>query len=211
LNLFYRLIGPLSQGLRNIQVIDFAKSSVKMADAVTEAMAQLVLDEATGEMVSKGELKKRIQKRAKKAAREKQRESTKDQAAPAAKKPPSEHNQIDPDSMFKQGFLAAVYKERPIAPITRFPPEPNGYLHLGHAKAIAVNFGFGRHYGGKTLLRYCLAISPQRFDKMATEITRYDDTNPEAEETKYVVSIEEIIRWLGMNTKWNPTISTLHA
>jgi glutaminyl-tRNA synthetase len=54
--------------------------------------------------------------------------------------------------MFKQGFLADVYKERPVKPvITRFPPEPNGYLHLGHAKAIAIDFGFARYHGGKTV------------------------------------------------------------
>ncbi len=54
--------------------------------------------------------------------------------------------------MFKQGFLAEVYKERPEKEvITRFPPEPNGYLHLGHSKAIAVNFGFAKYHGGNTV------------------------------------------------------------
>jgi glutaminyl-tRNA synthetase len=53
--------------------------------------------------------------------------------------------------MFKQGFLAEIFNERPVKPvITRFPPEPNGYLHLGHAKAIAVDFGFARYHGGQT-------------------------------------------------------------
>ena len=86
---------------------------------------------------------------------------------------------IDPDSIFKEGFLADVYREKPTETvITRFPPEPNGYLHIGHSKAIAINFGFARHHGGECYLRY-------------------DDTNPEAEEEKYFVSIRETIEWLG--------------
>jgi glutaminyl-tRNA synthetase len=64
--------------------------------------------------------------------------------------------------------------------LTRFPPEPNGYLHIGHAKAICLNFGLGLKYGGKTNLRF-------------------DDTNPVTEETEYVDSIKEDIRWLGFN------------
>lgn len=62
--------------------------------------------------------------------------------------------------------------------VTRFPPEPNGFLHIGHAKAIAVNFGFAKHYGGKCYLRY-------------------DDTNPEKEEERYFTSIKETVEWLG--------------
>lgn len=62
--------------------------------------------------------------------------------------------------------------------LTRFPPEPNGYLHIGHAKSICLNFGLGIKYGGKTNLRF-------------------DDTNPVTEETEYVESIKDDIRWLG--------------
>jgi len=61
---------------------------------------------------------------------------------------------------------------------TRFPPEPNGYLHLGHAKSIVLNFGLSLKYGGKTNLRF-------------------DDTNPVTEETEYVDSIKGDVRWLG--------------
>ncbi|KAI0015748.1 glutaminyl-tRNA synthetase-like protein [Xylariomycetidae sp. FL0641] len=155
-----------------------------MADAVTEATAKLVLDDVTGEMVSKNELKKRTQKRAKKAATEKAKaaapaDSKKPAAKPKEKK--AEDVVADPDAMFKVGFLDEVYKERPVKPVTtRFPPEPNGFLHIGHAKAITVNFGFARHHGGQCYLRY-------------------DDTNPEAEEEKYFVAIEEMVRWLGFS------------
>ena len=62
--------------------------------------------------------------------------------------------------------------------LTRFPPEPNGYLHIGHAKSICLNFGLGLKYGGKTNLRF-------------------DDTNPVKEDTEYVDSIMEDIKWLG--------------
>jgi glutaminyl-tRNA synthetase len=63
---------------------------------------------------------------------------------------------------------------------TRFPPEPNGYLHVGHAKSICINFGLARDYGGVCHLRF-------------------DDTNPEKEDTEYVNSIIDAVQWLGFN------------
>jgi glutaminyl-tRNA synthetase len=66
--------------------------------------------------------------------------------------------------------------------ITRFPPEPNGYLHMGHAKSICLNFGLTQKYGGYTNLRF-------------------DDTNPVTEETEYVESIKNDVKWLGFQWK----------
>src|SRR5690348_18514416 len=63
---------------------------------------------------------------------------------------------------------------------TRFPPEPNGYLHIGHAKAICIDFGLADEFGGHTNLRF-------------------DDTNPEKEDVEYVESIKEDIQWLGFH------------
>lgn len=64
--------------------------------------------------------------------------------------------------------------------VTRFPPEPNGYLHLGHAKSICLNFGLAQEYKGKCHLRF-------------------DDTNPETEETEYIESIKADVKWLGFD------------
>ncbi len=80
------------------------------------------------------------------------------------------HNIIDRDLENK------TYGDRPV--YTRFPPEPNGYLHIGHAKSICLNFTTAQKYGGKCNLRF-------------------DDTNPEKEETEYVESIMEDVQWLG--------------
>ena len=97
---------------------------------------------------------------------------------------PAASGLAEQDAVFKGGWLAGVYGERPLGSpgiekiITRFPPEPNGFLHLGHSKAIAVNFGFARYHGGECYLRF-------------------DDTNPGAEESRFFEAIEEMVAWLG--------------
>ncbi|KAF3904874.1 hypothetical protein ABW20_dc0106691 [Dactylellina cionopaga] len=121
--------------------------------------------------------------------------ATAESSSSTAAAAPAEVDVLNSTSMFEEGFLGALHKpggnpqikpelkEAHLAAtggkvFTRFPPEPNGYLHIGHSKAIAVNFGYARFNNGECYLRY-------------------DDTNPEAEEEKYFTSIKEIVEWLG--------------
>ena len=135
----------------------------------------------------KGPSKRALEKAAKKAAAKAKKAEhalrPKEQAKPAAKA------KAENVSMFGEGWLKRVYEEKPVKDVyTRFPPEPNGYLHIGHCKAIAVNFGFAKHHKGQCYLRY-------------------DDTNPEKEEEKYFTSILDIIKWLGFEP-WKVTYSS---
>ena len=87
------------------------------------------------------------------------------------------------DSTGRQDFIRAIVREdvasgRIAAPKTRFPPEPNGYLHIGHAKAICLDFGIAAEFGGSCNLRF-------------------DDTNPAKEDPEYVAAIQDDVRWLG--------------
>jgi glutaminyl-tRNA synthetase len=75
---------------------------------------------------------------------------------------------------------ADIKSGRHARPVTRFPPEPNGYLHIGHAKSIALNFGIAQEFGGRCHLRF-------------------DDTNPAREEQEYIDAIERDVRWLGFD------------
>lgn len=117
----------------------------------------------------------------------------------------NKQSEVKERSMFSEGFLGELHKpgENPQAypelmakhleftkgqVFTRFPPEPNGYLHIGHSKAIMINFGYAKFHNGKCYLRF-------------------DDTNPEAEEEKYFVSIKEMISWLGFKP-WKVTYSS---
>ena len=80
------------------------------------------------------------------------------------------------EEIIENDLASGKYKEI----VTRFPPEPNGYLHIGHAKSICLNFGLAKKYGGHTNLRF-------------------DDTNPVKKDTEYVDSIKEDIKWLGFD------------
>ncbi|KAI5358123.1 putative ribosomal protein L25/Gln-tRNA synthetase [Septoria linicola] len=119
--------------------------------------------------------KRAAEKEAKKAAAKAAKAASKSAPQAAGGSAPSGG---DP---FKTGWLKGVYNEKPVPPTdvqTRFPPEPNGYLHIGHAKAITVNFGFAKSYGGKCNLRF-------------------DDTNPAKEEEQFFTSIQDMVQWLG--------------
>src|SRR5271155_827208 len=84
-------------------------------------------------------------------------------------------------SDFIRDMVAKHVAEKKYAKIhTRFPPEPNGYLHIGHAKSICLNFGLAARFGGQCNLRF-------------------DDTNPETEDVEYVDAIEEDVKWLGFD------------
>jgi glutaminyl-tRNA synthetase len=135
--------------------------------------------------------RKKAEKAAKKAqyAAEKAKDLALRPKAEAAEKPAKE--EAPQVSIFETGWLKRVYQEKPAKEVfTRFPPEPNGYLHIGHALAIAVDFGFAKHHGGQTYLRY-------------------DDTNPEKEEQVYFDSIKDIVTWLGF-TPFKITYSSDH-
>ena len=86
----------------------------------------------------------------------------------------------EPSNFLRDIVSDDIASGRHTAPVTRFPPEPNGYLHIGHAKAICVNFGLAEEFGGRCHLRY-------------------DDTNPAKEEQEYIDAIETDVRWLGFD------------
>src|SRR2546422_8676301 len=95
---------------------------------------------------------------------------------------PNEPTTPTPSDFIRDIVKADIEAGKYKAPVTRFPPEPNGYLHIGHAKSICLNFGIAREFGGVCNLRF-------------------DDTNPVKEDVEYVESIQEDVRWLGF--EWN--------
>ena len=93
----------------------------------------------------------------------------------------TEHNSVGRPLDFIRQIVDQDQKSgKHTVPVTRFPPEPNGFLHIGHAKSICLNFGISNEYGGQCHLRF-------------------DDTNPSKEEVEYVESIKEDVRWLGFD------------
>lgn len=173
----YRLLGPTLATTRKMPELRWADGvSVK-----NEVEAQfLALLGPKDERDAPQKKKKEKKEPAKQQQQQKKKEETKE---------------VDLSKIFFEGELAKLHKpggNKQIKPelmeehlkatggkvYTRFPPEPNGYLHIGHAKAINVNFGYAKAHNGVCYLRY-------------------DDTNPEAEEEKYFLSILETVKWLG--------------
>jgi glutaminyl-tRNA synthetase len=147
------------------------------AEASTQAPVQAPTEPPAEE---KGPSKRALEKERKKAEAKAKKDAHKAGLAARPKETKETPAAIaGPVSIFSEGWLKRVYEEKPVKNVrSRFPPEPNGYLHIGHCKAIAVNFGFAKHHNGVCFLRY-------------------DDTNPEKEEEKYFTSILDIIKWLG--------------
>src|SRR5919202_6301852 len=95
------------------------------------------------------------------------------------------NNKTAPADIPGRDFIRDIVKadldaKRHDSVVTRFPPEPNGYLHIGHAKSICLNFGIAEEFGGRSHLRF-------------------DDTNPAKEEQEYIDAIERDVRWLGFD------------
>ena len=96
--------------------------------------------------------------------------------------------EVDTSNFIRDAITADIASKKTSNVITRFPPEPNGYLHVGHAKSICLNFGIARDFGG-----YCNL--------------RFDDTNPEKENIEYINAIRRDVEWLGFSWHSNPFAS----
>ncbi|KAF9981914.1 hypothetical protein BGZ65_003434, partial [Modicella reniformis] len=183
----YKFFGPFFAGVRNIPSLRWANGG-DIKEAVDAKMLEILGPKDDRDIVVKK----------KKETNPEVKEETRVEEIASVLKVPD---------MFFEGELARLHKpgENPqIKPelmgehlkatggkyITRFPPEPNGFLHIGHAKAININFGLAKAHNGICYLRY-------------------DDTNPEAEEERYFSSILEIVKWLGF-TPTEVTYSSTH-
>jgi glutaminyl-tRNA synthetase len=100
----------------------------------------------------------------------------------------SDHVDSEPSNFIRDAISADIASNKTTEVITRFPPEPNGYLHIGHAKSICLNFGIADNFGG-----YCNL--------------RFDDTNPEKENIEYINAIRSDVKWLGFSWHSNPFAS----
>ena len=96
--------------------------------------------------------------------------------------------EVDTSNFIRDAITADIASKKTSKVITRFPPEPNGYLHVGHAKSICLNFGIARDFGGFCNLRF-------------------DDTNPEKENIEYINAIRRDVEWLGFSWHSNPFAS----
>ncbi|KAJ1987618.1 Glutaminyl-tRNA synthetase [Dimargaris cristalligena] len=179
----YRALGPLLGGLKKVDALKWASPAKVKAEFDAQVLATIGPKDERDEVV-----------------KTKGKEGKKGAAAPASKGkngPAAESTTpaANPDAIFFEGDISKLHRpggNPQVNPrlieehlkatggkvVTRFPPEPNGFLHIGHAKAINVNFGFAKAHDGVCYLRY-------------------DDTNPEAEEEQYFTSILETVKWLG--------------
>ncbi|KAI8344146.1 tRNA synthetases class I, catalytic domain-containing protein [Chlamydoabsidia padenii] len=189
----YKTLGPSLAAARKLPSLRWADGGLTKTELETQYLALL------------GPKDERDVPQKKKKEPKAKKEPTPAAAAAAASTPVASEEKQDPTKMFFEGELAKLHKpggNKQIKPelmeqhlkatggkvMTRFPPEPNGYLHIGHAKAINVSFGYAKAHDGLCYLRY-------------------DDTNPEAEEEKYFTSILDTVRWLGFEP-WKITYSS---
>jgi len=192
----YTCVNPLLPKLKAIGNMRWADQ--KLLKAKFDAKILEILGPKTEADMAKGAQKKKEKKSKQKAAAAAEAEKLKTSAAdeppadPYAFLPkPSENNVVHTTVNFSDGHIMRIANtkeelEKHLAEtggkvMTRFPPEPNGYLHIGHAKAMFVDFGMAKRYDGLCCLRF-------------------DDTNPAAEKTEYIDHIKEIVAWMG----WEP-------
>ncbi|CAG8779967.1 37058_t:CDS:2, partial [Racocetra persica] len=189
----YKLLGPLLAQARQIPELRWS-NGVAVKNELEKQVIAIIGPKDERDVTVKG---KKKDKEPKSTSVSNQKIST----------PPVESKKNSIPNMFLEGELSKLHKpggNKQIKPelmeqhlkatggkvLTRFPPEPNGFLHIGHAKAINVNFGYAKAHNGLCYLRY-------------------DDTNPEAEEERYFDSIRETVEWLGF-TPWKITYSSDH-
>ncbi|ORX36887.1 tRNA synthetases class I, catalytic domain-domain-containing protein [Kockovaella imperatae] len=190
-------LGPVLGGIRS------SVSDLRWADAgQVKTSLETLFTELFGSKEEAAKARAEASAAASKAAKPaKGKPVTSDPSAEAS----SSSSPVIPTNIFREGFLSEFHKpgENPQSEArlkaqhldwtkgkvyTRFPPEPNGYLHIGHVKAIMIDFGYAKFHGGRCYLRF-------------------DDTNPEAEEGKFFQSILETVRWLGFEP-WKITYSS---
>ncbi|CAG8729409.1 3333_t:CDS:2, partial [Cetraspora pellucida] len=187
----YKLLGPLLAQARQIPELRWA-NGVAVKNELEKQVIAIIGPKDVRDVITKG---KKKDKEPKPTSVSNQKTSN----------TPAESKKNSIPNMFLEGELSKLHKpggNKQIKPelmeqhlkatggkvFTRFPPEPNGFLHIGHAKAINVNFGYAKAHNGFCYLRY-------------------DDTNPEAEEERYFDSIREAVEWLGF-TPWKITYSS---
>eukprot|EP01027_Heterolobosea_sp_BB2_P003525 GEZU01005333.1.p1 GENE.GEZU01005333.1~~GEZU01005333.1.p1 ORF type:complete len:795 (+),score=372.73 GEZU01005333.1:80-2464(+) len=176
-------VGPFLLKLRKHKILKWAEGK-ELKEELDRQVAEILGPKTAADEEALKAPRKKVEKPAKAAAA---KPDTNNNAAAAV----DEEEEIKSyDKFIGRDLLAARNSKRLIEEhekitggkiMTRFPPEPNGYLHIGHAKAMNLSFGYAKEMGGMTYLRY-------------------DDTNPDAEKDEYIKSIEKTVRWLG----WEP-------